>query len=203
VGSSPLARDVDGVNGKPPRALRARFDAVTSDVARVRTQARQRITPALQNFNSVAKAQGVLPIDLPADAWIAPEATTPWAGASAADVQIAALPCSASEIDFDSMGAEFGPWLRTFLAQLKRNWVFPPAVASFSGCVVVTFAVHRDGKITDVAVATPSRVAAFNQSAKTAVLASNPTAPLPTDYPEERCLFQVTFGFNWPPVKRQ
>jgi TonB family protein len=118
-------------------------------------------------------------------------------------VQIAALPCSASEIDFDSMGAEFGPWLRTFLAQLKRNWVFPPAVASFSGCVVVTFAVHRDGKITDVAVATPSRVAAFNQSAKAAVLASNPTAPLPTDYPEERCLFQVTFGFNWPPVKRQ
>ena len=54
------------------------------------------------------------------------------------------------------------------------------------GHVVVTFNVHKDGRITDVTVARPSSIEAFTLSARNAILASNPTVPLPPEYPDEQ-----------------
>src|SRR5919112_79507 len=58
----------------------------------------------------------------------------------------------APSIQFDSKGVEFGPWLRRFVAQIRRNWFIPYAAMSMRGRVVVTFFVHKDGRITDVQV---------------------------------------------------
>ena len=57
----------------------------------------------------------------------------------------------APSIQFDTKGVEFGPWLRRFVAQIRRNWFIPYAAMSMRGQVVVTFYVHKDGRITDVA----------------------------------------------------
>ena len=46
-------------------------------------------------------------------------------------------------IQFDSKGVEFGPWIRRFIAQVKRNWFVPYAAMSLRGHVVITFNVHR------------------------------------------------------------
>src|SRR6185295_5214297 len=54
------------------------------------------------------------------------------------------------EIQFDSKGVEFGPWIRRFVAQVKRNWFVPYSMMSNSGHVVIQFNVHKDGKITDL-----------------------------------------------------
>jgi TonB family protein len=102
-------------------------------------------------------------------------------------------------IQFDTKGVEFGPWLRRFVAQIRSNWFIPYAAMSMRGHVVVTFNVHKDGRITDVAVLKPSRIDAFTKSAQNAILASNPTVPLPPEYPEERAFFTVTFYFNETP----
>jgi TonB family protein len=102
-------------------------------------------------------------------------------------------------IQFDTKGVEFGPWLRRFIAQIRANWFIPYAAMSMRGHVVVTFNVHKDGRITDVAVLKPSRIDAFTKSAGNAILASNPTVPLPTEYPEDRAFFTVTFFFNETP----
>jgi TonB family protein len=99
-------------------------------------------------------------------------------------------------INFDSKGVEFGPWLARFVAQVRRNWFIPMAAMSMHGHVVVTFYVHKDGRITDVTVAKPSLVDAFTLSARNAILASNPTVPLPPEYPDDRAFFTVTFFFN-------
>jgi TonB family protein len=99
-------------------------------------------------------------------------------------------------IQFDTKGVEFGPWLRRFIAQIRSNWFIPYAAMSMRGHVVVTFNVHKDGRITDVAIQKPSRIDAFTRSAQNAILASNPTVPLPPEYPEERAFFTVTFFFN-------
>jgi TonB family protein len=99
-------------------------------------------------------------------------------------------------IQFDTKGVEFGPWLRRFVAQIRSNWFIPYAAMSMRGHVVVTFNVHKDGRITDVAIAKPSRIDSFTKSAQNAILASNPTVPLPPEYPEERAFFTVTFYFN-------
>ncbi|HXW08541.1 MAG TPA: TonB family protein [Vicinamibacterales bacterium] len=105
----------------------------------------------------------------------------------------------APSIQFDTKGVEFGPWLRRFVAQIRRNWFIPYAAMAMHGHVVVTFNVHRDGRITDVMVAKPSNVDAFTRSAQNAILASNPTVPLPPEYPDDRAFFTVTFYFNESP----
>jgi TonB family protein len=102
-------------------------------------------------------------------------------------------------IQFDSKGVEFGPWLRRFVAQIRRNWFIPYAAMTLKGHVVVTFNVHKDGRITDLRVVKPSSVDAFTNSAFGAIAASNPTIALPPEYPDEKAFFTVTFFFNEDP----
>jgi TonB family protein len=102
-------------------------------------------------------------------------------------------------IQFDTKGVEFGPWIRRFVAQVKRNWLIPYAAMTSQGHVVVTFNVHKDGSITDLQVVGPSSVGAFNTAAFGALATSNPTAPLPPEYPSEKAFFTVTFFYNEEP----
>jgi TonB family protein len=103
------------------------------------------------------------------------------------------------EIQFDTKGVEFGPWVRRFVAQVKRNWFIPNSAMFMSGHVVIQFNVHKNGFITDLAVVGPSSIEAFNQSAYGALVASNPTQPLPPAYPADKAFFTVTFFYNEPP----
>jgi TonB family protein len=102
-------------------------------------------------------------------------------------------------IQFDSKGVEFGPWLRRFVAQVKRNWFVPMAAMSLKGRVVITFNVHKDGTISDLQVLQPSDVSAFNQAAFNALRSSNPTMALPPEYPADKAFFTVTFYYNESP----
>jgi TonB family protein len=99
-------------------------------------------------------------------------------------------------IQFDSKGVDFGPWLRRFVAQVKRNWFIPSAALMMKGHVVVTFNVHRDGSITDIEIKQPSTVDAFDRAAVNALISSNPTQALPPEYPSDRAFFTVTFLYN-------
>jgi TonB family protein len=103
------------------------------------------------------------------------------------------------EIQFDTKGVEFGPWIRRFIAQVKRNWFVPYSAMSMSGHVVIQFNVHKNGMITDLAVVGPSAIEAFNTAAYGALRSSNPTQPLPPAYPAEQAFFTVTFFYNEPP----
>ena len=105
------------------------------------------------------------------------------------------------EIQFDTKGVEFGPWIRRFIAQVKRNWFIPYAAMSMKGHVVITFNVHRDGSITDIAVAGASPVEPFNSAAFGALSGSNPTQPLPAEYPADKAFFTVTFFYNEVPPR--
>jgi TonB family protein len=102
-------------------------------------------------------------------------------------------------IQFDTKGVEFGPWLRRFVAQIRRNWFVPYAAMSLRGHVVLGFKVHKDGSITDLQILQPSAIDAFTKSAFNAIKLSNPTVPLPPEYPEENAPFIVTFYFNETP----
>ena len=104
-------------------------------------------------------------------------------------------------IQFDAKGVEFGPWLRRFVAQIRRNWFIPYAAMTMKGHVVVTFYVHKDGRITALQVLKPSSVDAFTNSAFNALAASNPTAALPPEYPDDKAFFTVTFYFNETPPR--
>jgi TonB family protein len=102
-------------------------------------------------------------------------------------------------LQFDTKGVEFGPWIRRFVSQVRRNWFVPMAAMTMKGRVVITFNVHRNGALTDVTVVGPSEIDSFNKAAVNALLASNPTTPLPPEYPDEKAFFTVTFYYNESP----
>ena len=103
------------------------------------------------------------------------------------------------EIQFDTKGVEFGPWIRRFIAQVKRNWFVPYSSMSMRGHVVITFNVHKDGTLTDLTVVGPSPIDPFNNAAFGALSGSNPTQPLPPEYPADKAFFTVTFFYNESP----
>jgi TonB family protein len=102
-------------------------------------------------------------------------------------------------IQFDTKGVEFGPWLRRFVAQVRHNWFIPQAAMTFHGHVVLTFNIHKDGSISDVTVLQPSDIDGFNKAAVGAITGSNPTEPLPPEYPSDKAFFTVTFYYNEDP----
>jgi TonB family protein len=103
-------------------------------------------------------------------------------------------------IQFDTKGVEFGPWIRRFIAQIKRNWFIPYAAMAMKGHVVVTFYVMKDGTVQQLSVPGPCNVEAFNNAAYNAMAQSNPTYPLPPEYPSDRAFFTVTFFYNENPA---
>ncbi len=105
-------------------------------------------------------------------------------------------------IQFDTKGVEFGPWIRRFIAQIKRNWFIPQAAMVMSGHSVLTFNVHKNGSISELQVVAPSSINAFNHAAFNALVGSNPTQPLPIEYPSEEAFFTVTFYYNETPPRR-
>ena len=102
-------------------------------------------------------------------------------------------------IQFDTKGVEFGPWLRRFVSQVRRNWFVPLAAYTMRGHVVLQFNIHKDGSITDIQVVQPSSVQSFNIAAYNAIQGSSPTEPLPPEYPSPLAAFTVTFYYNEDP----
>jgi hypothetical protein len=105
------------------------------------------------------------------------------------------------DLQFDTKGVEFGPWVRRFIAQVRSNWLIPYAAMSSRGHVVITFNVHRNGAITDLMVVGPSSIVPFNNAAFGALSASNPTQQLPAEYPADKAFFTLTFFYNETPPR--
>ena len=104
-------------------------------------------------------------------------------------------------IQFDTKGVEFGPWLRRFVARVRRNWFIPLSAMTMRGHVVIQFNIWKNGTITDVNVVQPAALDSFNNAAYNAIVSSSPVDPLPPEYPSEKAFFTVTFYYNeQPPV---
>ncbi len=99
------------------------------------------------------------------------------------------------DIQFDSKGVEFGPWLRRFVQTVKRNWNVPAAMFQ-SGRVVIQFYVLRNGTITDLRIVSRSPFQAYDLAAFNALKNSSPVLPLPPEYPDDRAFFTVTFYYD-------
>jgi TonB family protein len=104
-----------------------------------------------------------------------------------------------ASIQFDTKGVEFGPWLRRFVARVRRAWFIPMAAYTMNGHVVIQFNIHRNGTITDVAVVKPSNIESFTIAAYNAIVGASPVDPLPPEYPSDQAFFTVTFYYNEQP----
>lgn len=105
----------------------------------------------------------------------------------------------AGTVSIDTHGVEFGPWIRRFMARVRRNWFIPAATSSKTGHATLTFTVARDGKISNLKIAESSRTPELDRAAFNAVTNANPLEPLPEDYPKEEMAMTTTFYYNEQP----
>jgi len=101
-----------------------------------------------------------------------------------------------AQISFDSKGVDFGWWLRRFVTQVKSNWMVPQMAMLTPGRVVITFNVHRNGFMSDITLLKSSGFQALDSAALNALRTSNPTVPLPPEYPDDKAFFTVTFLYT-------
>jgi len=103
-----------------------------------------------------------------------------------------------ADIQFDSMGVNFAPWLLRFKHQVERNWLVPQVLLTHRRPerVVIRFVVHRNGYITNLQVLQPASIPSLTTSAVNSLRLSNPTAPLPPEYPRDQMDIVVTYYYN-------
>jgi len=96
---------------------------------------------------------------------------------------------------YNDKGANFVPWLRRMLAEVRRNWFVPYSVAFNHGHVAVGISVARDGTVTELKVLFPSGISGFDNAAVGALRASQ-LLPLPADYPDDKFDIILVFWYN-------
>jgi len=98
------------------------------------------------------------------------------------------LATPSGSLSFDTKGFDWGPYSRRIYWIIWSNWHdrMPPAVyAGLKGSVTVHFVIHKDGRITDIEILSPSGVPAYDSAATLALEASSPLPPLPDNFPKE------------------
>lgn len=188
-GNSP--ERIEGNNGE--RAIAAAPPAATTPPPE---------TPPVTKATPPTVPDGVLPTTPPAAA----ASTTPNLSASLRnlkeffrtqnfDNQQGGQTEPSTDIQFDSKGVDFGPWLRRFKVKVENNWIIPQAALTNRGRVILQFIIHRDGRITDLKIVQAANNA-LTSAAVNAIRMSSPTLPLPEEYPADFVLFTVTFHYN-------
>ncbi len=96
---------------------------------------------------------------------------------------------------YNDKGANFVPWIRRMLAEVRRNWLVPNSVVFNHGHVAVGISVSRSGQLTELNVLIPSGVSGFDNAAVGALRAAV-LMPLPADYPDDRFDIILVFWYN-------
>jgi len=99
------------------------------------------------------------------------------------------------EIQFDTKGVEFGPWIRRFIAQVKRNWFIPYAAMSMKGHVVIRSTSTRTARSPTCRWSGQAGGCLQQRRLRRAVRLE-PDAALPPEYPDSKAFFTVTFFYT-------
>jgi protein TonB len=99
-------------------------------------------------------------------------------------------------------GGNFGERYAWYVAAVRNrisgNWLLSTISPNILTAprVYLTFDIRRDGSIDNIQITQPSGIAEVDRSALRAVLASNPLAPLPSDYAGSKVSVEFYFDFH-------
>lgn len=98
---------------------------------------------------------------------------------------------------YNDKGANFVPWIRRMLAEVRRTWIasMPYAANVYAGHTAVGFTVARDGSVVALETLVRSGVPGFDNNAEGAVRGAR-LLPLPGDYPDETFDIVIVFWVN-------
>jgi len=105
------------------------------------------------------------------------------------------------EILSDTMGVDFGAYLKEVVDDVRKHWcgVIPEAALPplrKKGNVQIQFAIQKDGSVSRMALADGSGDAALDRAAWNGITSSNPFRPLPTEFGGEYILLRFHFFYN-------
>lgn len=105
------------------------------------------------------------------------------------------------EILSDTMGVDFGPYLRRLKLTVQDHWyqimpqsAMPPEMKK--GVVVVEFAILKDGRVAGLRVVRGSGDVALDRAAYGGITYSNPLPALPSNYGGDYLLLRASFYYN-------
>jgi TonB family protein len=135
----------------------------------------------------------------------AQQAENPRATAS----QVQTAPKAGAEILSDTMGVDFGPYMRQLHDDIQRNWtpwipeeVQPPL--SRRGTVGIRFTILPGGKIGSMKLEHPSGDVALDKAAWYAITSEGQFPALPKEYHGPQLELQMGFFYNMPiPAAKQ
>jgi len=96
---------------------------------------------------------------------------------------------------YDDKGANFVPWIRRMLTEVRRNWLVPYSASFRAGHVAVAVSVDLNGDIAALEIMVPSGTPGFDNAAQGALRAAD-LQPLPVSYPDDRFEFVLVFWYN-------
>jgi outer membrane biosynthesis protein TonB len=102
----------------------------------------------------------------------------------------------------DTEGVDFNPYITRLLATLKRNWLYvmPESARWDKGVVFTSFQINRDGSVPapDPSLDRTSGKGPLDTAAMSAIHASNPFEPLPSQFKGPFIRLRVAFVYNIP-----
>jgi TonB family protein len=109
-----------------------------------------------------------------------------------------------AEILTDTMGVDFGPYLQRVVAIVRQNWynLMPPSVyppIRKQGKLALEFVILKDGKVSGMALRTPSGDVALDRAAWGSITASTPFPPLPREFPGQILGLRFYYFYNLEP----
>lgn len=112
-----------------------------------------------------------------------------------------ALKMGPAEVLSDTQGVDFGPYLSRVLDAVRRNWynlipeeARPPLLKK--GKVSIEFAIMPNGKVAGMTLRGPSGDVALDRAAWGGITASNPFAPLPSEFHGPYLALRFHFFYN-------
>ena len=108
-----------------------------------------------------------------------------------------------AQILTDTQGVDFSSYIQRLLATLKQNWyaVMPEsAMLGDKGMVSTTFQINRDGSVPppDPLLERTSGKGPLDNAAMSAIHASNPFEPLPSEFKGPYIRLRIVFLYNLP-----
>src|SRR5271157_3489704 len=105
------------------------------------------------------------------------------------------------EVLSDTQGVDFGPYLSRVLQAVKMNWynIIPEAARPpllERGKVSIEFAILPDGKVAGMRIISPSGDVSLDRAAWGGITASNPFAPLPSEFHGPYLALRFHFYYN-------
>ena len=99
----------------------------------------------------------------------------------------------------DTLGVDFGSWLRLVYYRVRDNWyaVIPELIRSGNkGKVVIIFDIHRNGRIDNLQVVKSSGLSPYDRAAVSSLKLSEPFPGFPHAFKGESLTLQFSYLYN-------